>query len=162
MHDRLQFGMRENPASNRRHGSRSVAQEHSFAAASTHGSHQQGIIIGSDSGRPAQGLAAVERRVEAEHSISVAQSIKALCNTWTNNSTDQHAVSRTRRTGDDAEFEPLLDLVEEARLLRLNPKTLQVIAGHGVIVGIQIGGVRPLRASMLNRWLEEITDSRGR
>jgi len=154
--------MCENPASDRRHGSRPVVQEHSVAAASRHDAHQQEIIVGSDSVRVAQGLATGERREEAEHAISVARSTNALCNTWTNSSADQHALSRMGPTGGDTEFEPLLDVVEAARVPGLNSKTLRVKARHGDIIGIQIGGIWRLRASMLNRWLEATTDSRRR
>jgi len=53
-----------------------------------------------------------------------------------------------------SEFEPLLDVTEAARLLRIHPKTLRAKAGHGIIPGIQIGRVWRFRASILNRWLE--------
>ncbi len=53
-------------------------------------------------------------------------------------------------------FEPLLDLAEAARLLRIHPKTLRVKARRGIIPAIQIGRVWRFRASMLNRWLEKI------
>jgi len=162
MHRCLQFGMCENPASDRRHGSRSVVQEHSVAAASRHDSHQQGIVVGSDSVRVAQGFATGQRREEAGHAISVARSTNALCNTWTNSSADQHALSRMGPTEGDTEFEPLLDVVEAAPVLGLNSKTLRVKARHGVIVGIQIGRIWRLRASVLNRWQETTTDSRRR
>jgi excisionase family DNA binding protein len=55
------------------------------------------------------------------------------------------------------EFEPLLDVVEAARLLRIHPKTLRVKASHGIIPAIQIGRVGRFRASALNRWLEGIS-----
>ncbi len=53
-------------------------------------------------------------------------------------------------------FEPLLDLAEAARLLRIHPKTLRVKARRGIIPAVQIGRVWRFRASMLNRWLEKI------
>ena len=59
------------------------------------------------------------------------------------------------------EFEPLLDVIDAAKLLRIHPKTLRAKAGRGIIPGIQIGRVWRFRASMLNRWLEGMTD-RGR
>ncbi len=55
------------------------------------------------------------------------------------------------------EFEPLLDVVEAARLLRIHPKTLRVKASHGIIPAVQIGRVWRFRASALNRWLEGIS-----
>ena len=56
----------------------------------------------------------------------------------------------------DGEFEPLLDVAEAAKLLRIHPKTLRVKARRGVIPGVQIGRVWRFRASALNRWLDEI------
>lgn len=56
----------------------------------------------------------------------------------------------------DGGFEPLLDVTEAAKLLRIHPKTLRVKARRGVIPAIQIGRVWRFRASALNRWLDEI------
>jgi excisionase family DNA binding protein len=56
----------------------------------------------------------------------------------------------------DSGFEPLLDVAEAAKLLRIHPKTLRVKARRGVIPAIQIGRVWRFRASALNRWLDEI------
>jgi excisionase family DNA binding protein len=56
----------------------------------------------------------------------------------------------------DGGFEPLLDVAEAAKLLRIHPKTLRVKARRGVIPAIQIGRVWRFRASALNRWLDEI------
>ena len=56
----------------------------------------------------------------------------------------------------DGGFEPLLDVSEAAKLLRIHPKTLRVKARRGVIPAIQIGRVWRFRASALNRWLDEI------
>jgi excisionase family DNA binding protein len=55
----------------------------------------------------------------------------------------------------DGAFEPLLDVAEAAKLLRIHPKTLRVKARRGVIPAVQIGVWR-FRASALNRWLDEI------
>jgi excisionase family DNA binding protein len=51
------------------------------------------------------------------------------------------------------EFEPLLDSVEAAALLRIHPKTLQKKARHGVIPGRHIGKCWRFRVSDLNEWL---------
>ncbi len=53
-------------------------------------------------------------------------------------------------------FEPLLDVIEAARLLRIHPKTLRVKARRGIIPAVQIGRVWRFRVSTLNRWLERI------
>lgn len=50
-------------------------------------------------------------------------------------------------------FEPLLDRVEAAQLLRIHPKTLQRMAREGQISGIQIGKLWRFRASDLEAWL---------
>lgn len=51
-------------------------------------------------------------------------------------------------------FEPLLNSSEAASLLKIHPKTLQRMARHGEITGIQIGKLWRFRASVLNSWLE--------
>jgi excisionase family DNA binding protein len=51
------------------------------------------------------------------------------------------------------EFEPLLDSVEAAALLRIHPKTLQKKARRGVIPGRHIGKCWRFRVSDLNEWL---------
>jgi excisionase family DNA binding protein len=54
-----------------------------------------------------------------------------------------------------AHFEPLLDSVEAASLLRIHPKTLQRLARNGEIAGVQIGKLWRFRASVLNSWLTQ-------
>jgi excisionase family DNA binding protein len=53
-------------------------------------------------------------------------------------------------------FEPLLDSVEAAALLKIHPKTLQKLARQGDVDAIKIGKLWRFRTSALNRWLEEI------
>jgi excisionase family DNA binding protein len=53
-------------------------------------------------------------------------------------------------------FEPLLDSIEAAELLKIHPKTLQKMARKGEITAIQIGRLWRFRASALNEWLEKI------
>lgn len=57
----------------------------------------------------------------------------------------------------DPSFEPLLDSIEAAALLRIHPKTLQRMARNGEIAGIQIGRLWRFRASVLNSWLSRTT-----
>lgn len=52
-------------------------------------------------------------------------------------------------------FEPLLDSIEAAALLKIHPKTLQRMARNGEITGIQIGKLWRFRASVLNFWLAQ-------
>jgi excisionase family DNA binding protein len=51
-------------------------------------------------------------------------------------------------------FEPLLDSVQAAELLRIHPKTLQRMARNGEIVATQIGKLWRFRASELDSWLK--------
>jgi len=53
-----------------------------------------------------------------------------------------------------SEFEPLLDVTEAAKLLRIHPKTLRTKARHGEIPAKQIGKLWRFRASALNQWLD--------
>jgi excisionase family DNA binding protein len=55
------------------------------------------------------------------------------------------------------EFEPLLDVTEAAKLLRIHPKTLRTKARQGDIPAKQIGKLWRFRASALNEWLDSIT-----
>jgi excisionase family DNA binding protein len=57
----------------------------------------------------------------------------------------------------EREFEPLLDVTEAAKLLRIHPKTLRTKARHGEIPAKQIGKLWRFRASALNQWLDTIT-----
>jgi excisionase family DNA binding protein len=69
--------------------------------------------------------------------------------------TQNEARQESPTTGQDEEFEPLLDSEEAAALLRIHPKTLQRLARTGTITGIQIGRLWRFRASALNRWVEK-------
>jgi excisionase family DNA binding protein len=51
------------------------------------------------------------------------------------------------------DFEPLLDSIEAAALLRIHPKTLQKMARRGEIQGRHVGRCWRFRASDLNEWL---------
>src|SRR5258708_30771689 len=55
----------------------------------------------------------------------------------------------------DGGFEPLLDVAEAAKLLRIHPKTLRLKARCGVIPGIRFGRLWRFRASALNRLLKK-------
>ena len=52
------------------------------------------------------------------------------------------------------DFEPLLDSVQAAGLLRIHPKTLQKMARRGEIQGTHVGKLWRFRASELNDWLQ--------
>jgi excisionase family DNA binding protein len=57
-------------------------------------------------------------------------------------------------------FEPLLDCVEAAALLRVHPKTLRTKARRGTIPAIQVGKLWRFRISALNEWLEKQAENR--
>jgi len=56
----------------------------------------------------------------------------------------------------DNRFEPLLDVVEAAMLLRMHPRTLRAKARKRIIPAIQVGRRWRFRASTLNTWLERL------
>ena len=53
-------------------------------------------------------------------------------------------------------FEPLLDVVEAATLLRMHPRTLRAKARKRLVPAIQVGRRWRFRASTLNSWLERL------
>jgi excisionase family DNA binding protein len=55
----------------------------------------------------------------------------------------------------EAEFEPLLDVPEAAKLLRMHPKTLQALARASTVPCIRLGKYWRFRASALDAWLRE-------
>ena len=64
------------------------------------------------------------------------------------------SVQLTNRAADKhSEFEPLLDSLEAARLLRIHPKTLKKMARRGEIRAAHIGKLWRFRASDLQEWL---------
>jgi excisionase family DNA binding protein len=56
----------------------------------------------------------------------------------------------------ETEFEPLLDVVEAARLLRMHPRTLRTKARERTIPAVQVGRRWRFRASTLNDWLVKL------
>lgn len=72
-----------------------------------------------------------------------------------------NADGREHRDGSDglnsaALFEPLLDSVQAARLLRIHPKTVRAKARNGEIPAIRVGRVWRFRASSLDEWITQI------
>ena len=146
MQRRFQSGMRENPASDQRHGSRSAIDARWNENCIEEGNHPS-----------LQPAATGERKQETVNSTTIVSSIKARGDARERAGGGGHQDTQAQCTGSDPEFEVLLNVAEAARLLRIHPKTLRVKAGHGIIPGIQIGRVWRFRVSMLNRWLEGIT-----
>jgi excisionase family DNA binding protein len=145
MQHRLQSGMRENPASDRRHGSRQVVlslsggncveEENVTLSPATPG--QNHSFAGSDTNPNAASPRAATGEVR-------------------NTENEGHAVAVTlmRSQKPEFDFEPLIASPEAAKLLgNIHVKTLQRYARHRRIPGYQIGGHWYFRASELDSWL---------
>jgi excisionase family DNA binding protein len=157
MHRSLQFGMRENPASDGRHGSRSATSTELSSHFIEEENPKQQSADAFVARIPADAIfsapAAANQAATAGKSGAPGES------TSTSGRPEQAPVGASLHTR--IEFEPLLDVIDAAKLLRIHPKTLRGKAARGIIPAIQIGRVWRFRASMLNRWLEGMTD-RGR
>jgi excisionase family DNA binding protein len=140
MHRPLQFGMRENPASNRRHDSRSAVDiietsspvDVVIAAQPNHQSFTEYSALSSDT---------------PEHGTTAGK-----------NAANVSADTSKRRVPPHAErgnaFEALISSTEAARLLgNLHVKTLQRYARLGRLPGYRIGGHWYFRESELDAWL---------
>jgi len=142
MHRRLKFGMRENPASDGRHGSRQAICALSEANLS------EKEIATSPLGQN-QLFAGAHRKLNG-----------ALTRAATAGKEDVTVTRPTVPAPTAAQapvpidFEPLIGSCEAARLLgNIHVKTLQRYARHARIPGYQIGGHWYFRASELDYWL---------
>ena len=151
MQHRLQSAMRENPASDRRHGSRQVVRslsgencvEEETVTSSPATPSQDHPFAGSDSNPNAttpRVATGEERKAENEgHAVPVTL-----------------MPSRRPPLG----FEPLIGSLDAAKLLgNIHVKTLQRYARHRRIPGYQIGGHWYFRASELDEWLQSRINS---
>jgi excisionase family DNA binding protein len=159
-----QFGERENTASSRQHASRLAV--HSPLPESSRAIEGPRDLAGARSLAPGDvEVTGADTTNEAtgERGEEVAAPGRLVAAEAAHGNTDApsvvgHGASRSApRVQSNIEFEPLLDVVEAARLLRMHPKTLRVKASHGIIPAVQIGRVWRFRASALNRWLEGIS-----
>ena len=139
MHRRLQFDMRENPASDRRHGSRLAV-----------GSLLDSNCIGG----------------KCLFAGSEASSHTAQCQGATDeknrNTAKQTATTSSPKLSQksDHPFEPLIDSSEAAKLLgNIHIKTLQRYARQRRLPGYQIGCHWYFRASELDSWLQSRINS---
>ncbi len=147
MNDRPQFAVRENPASDRRHGSRFTVgitpNESSFwEETQTLPKPSPGrnhLVTGHDCGPNA----ASPRAATGEEKDDAAPSVR-----FRPSETTPHC------------FEPLIGSCEAARLLgNIHVKTLQRYARHKRVPGYQIAGHWYFRASELDSWLQSQTNS---
>ena len=162
-----QFGERENTASSRPHASRlavhSPLPESSRAIEGPRDQVEARASAPSDlevfdvAGAGTTNEATGERREGVVASGRLVPAESAHGNKDAPSVVGHGASRRDPHVQSNIEFEPLLDVVEAARLLRIHPKTLRVKASHGIIPAVQIGRVWRFRASALNRWLEGIS-----
>lgn len=61
----------------------------------------------------------------------------------------------------DDQFEPLLNSVQAAALLRIHPKTLQRMARNATVPAHRIGDLWRFRASELDNWLRPRVNSQS-
>jgi excisionase family DNA binding protein len=157
-----QFGVRENPDSPRVHGLRpsvnpSLTSMKEFVVSQDEenvSSAPSCELAGLDV--PSAGLAN-EITIEKEkrvHRLLPAEPVKGV---------PAKPVRPTESSGEGRElpqlksenrFEPLLDVVEAAKLLRMHPRTLRAKARKRLVPAIQVGRRWRFRASTLNSWLE--------
>lgn len=150
MHRRLQFGMRENPASDRRHGSRLAVQI---------SSELNCVDKVTTKPRTVQGDSASEIHA----ATPIAASNQAATEAITNDTAQPIAANSELKLSKMAEhpFEPLIGSQQAARLLgNIHVKTLQRYARRGDLPGYQIAGHWYFRASDLDVWLQSQVNSR--
>ena len=151
MHPRLQFGMRENPASHGRHGSRLAV-----------GSVSHPCLVGEDNQTllPPRVLqncppADAESKPNAAPPHAATRGEK---NSGDGNVVSAPALVPAQRT--TFGFEPLIASPAAARLLgNIHVKTLQRYARQQRIPGYQIGGHWYFRESELDAWLRQQINS---
>jgi excisionase family DNA binding protein len=145
MHRRLQFGMRENPASDRRHGSRQLAR-----------STADDNYIKDDHGR----MPSYEWSGGAPASVNAASPHAATVGKKNSAAKRTVAVPSGSLATIPPDFEPLIGSCEAARLLgNIHVKALQRYARRGNLPGYQIGGHWYFRASELDSWLRSRLNS---
>lgn len=146
MHRRLQSGMRENPASNRRHDSRSEIASFSNRSWTERADLQSAELSSVRVQSPAGPCSTVN-----------AASPHAATGGERDDTATDNAVAVGPRSPAKAphDFEPLLGSCEAARLLgNIHVKTLQRYARCKRVPGYQIGGHWYFRASELDSWLQ--------
>ena len=145
MHRHLQFGMRENPASIRRHDSRLGAS----------GTDRENCIRDGGVTSPIA-PSAHDQSSDGPHTALNAASPRAAAGGEMRGTNDSHAVASAHPHPQKAAlgFEPLIGSAEAAKLLgNIHVKTLQRYARHKRVPGYQIGGHWYFRASELDSWL---------
>jgi len=151
MRRRSQFDIRENPASDRRHGSRLAINN----------SADKNSIRGDTPALPSSPRAPSQLPVDT-HTVPNAATPPAATGGETLNAPTHPTVASRPLSSVAAQrdFEPLIGSCEAARLLgNIHVKTLQRYARHRNIPGYQIGGHWYFRASELDSWLRSRLNS---
>lgn len=152
MHRRLQLGMRENPASDRRHGSRLAV----------HTSTELNCVDKVTT-KPAIRAVHGDSAAEIFTAIPNAAPNQAASEAITNDTTPPIAANSELTLSNMSEhrFEPLIGSPQAAKLLgNIHVKTLQRYARRGDLPGYQIAGHWYFRASDLDVWLQSRVNSR--
>jgi|SRR5689334_10778233 excisionase family DNA binding protein len=152
MHRRLQFGMRENPASSRRHGSRQAPSSLSDAS----------LIEEETATSPPTARGQNHSFADADIKANAASPQVATGGEKkkSENESRAAAVALARSQKATPGFEPLIGSLEAAKLLgNIHIKTLQRYARHQRVPGYQIGGHWYFRASELDSWLRSRLNS---
>ena len=151
MQHRLQSGMRESPASDRRHGSRQVAR-----------SLSGGNCVDEENVTSSPATPSQNHSFAGSDTNPNAVSPRAATGEEKKTDNESHAVTVTlmRSQKPPLCFEPLIGSPEAAKLLgNIHVKTLQRYARHRRIPGYQIGGHWYFRASELDSWLRSQINS---
>jgi excisionase family DNA binding protein len=145
MQHRLQSGMRENPASDRRHGSRQVVRSLSGGNCV----EEENVTLSPVTPGQNHSFAGSDTNPNAASPRAATGEVRKTEN-------EGHAVAVTlmRSQKPPFGFEELIGSPEAAKLLgNIHVKTLQRYARHRRIPGYQIGGHWYFRASELDSWL---------
>ena len=166
MHRGLQFGMRGNPASSRRHGSRqsvgSFPNESCTDKASLASVEPPPVQNHPSTAVDSMLNVAPFRPAASEQSDDLPGfPAPAPCGPSITALTPSSCELKQNEVRSDAGFEPLLDASEAARLLRIHPKTIQRLARLGYVPAFRVGKFWRYRASDLEKWLRSGSHSNG-
>jgi excisionase family DNA binding protein len=149
MHRHFQFSMRQNPASNRRHGSRLTASS---------------VSTGNSEANQASPRPGTSDEQPLAESIASLHAPPRAATRDERQTAERSALSMQLRPSPklNYDFEPLIGSPEAAKLLgNIHVKTLQRYARLGRLPGYQIGSHWYFRASELDAWLESRINSNG-
>jgi len=149
MHCRLQLGVRENPASDRRHGSRQGLRDVS-----------DGNYAQQDNVEQSEPTAGLNLSFSHGDATNAARPHAATVGKSEQTELSPEAITGTSSRSSAHPFEPLIASPAAARLLgNIHVKTLQRYARRGSLPGYQIGGHWYFRVSELDSWLRSQINS---